>query len=331
MIVAVADTSQVAAARRVASDFAQRQGFDEARVGRVALVTTEIATNLLKHAVSGELAIARYDDASGTGVELLALDRGGGIANLARSMEDGVSTAGTAGSGLGAIRRQADYFEVFSRSEHGTALMARIGAGGEGPKDVPAAGGILLGAVVAPYPGETVCGDAWAFGLPGGKPTLMLVDGSGHGALAETAAAIAVETFLARLSENLMQLVENIHRALAPTRGAAVAVVQVDRAQQVARYVGVGNIIGAILAGGEAKRMVSHNGTAGHIAPRIREFTYPYTGDGAVLLHSDGLSNRWDIAQYPGLTAAHPSLAAGVLYRDHRRGRDDASVVVMRA
>jgi hypothetical protein len=76
--------------------------------------------------------------------------------------------------------------------------------------------------------------------------------------------------------------------------------------------------------------MVSHNGTAGHLAPRIREFTYPFTGKPLVILHSDGLSTKWGLADYPGLAASHPSLIAGVLFRDHRRGRDDATVVAVR-
>jgi hypothetical protein len=70
--------------------------------------------------------------------------------------------------------------------------------------------------------------------------------------------------------------------------------------------------------------MVSHNGTAGHVAPRIREFVYDFTVDPLVILHSDGLTSRWDLAAYPGLAMQHPSLVAGVLLRDHRRGRDDA-------
>jgi hypothetical protein len=77
--------------------------------------------------------------------------------------------------------------------------------------------------------------------------------------------------------------------------------------------------------------MASHNGTAGHVAPRLRDFVYPFTGRPLVILHSDGVSARWEIDAYPGLAACHPSLVAGVIFRDHRRGRDDASVVAMRA
>lgn len=324
MVIVVADSSQVATARRAASDFASGLGFDEEQTGRVALIATEIATNLLKHASNGELIVERYDDSSGSGVELLGLDKGGGIANVARSLEDGYSTVGSSGTGLGAMRRQADQFEVFSRPGQGTVILARIS------KAVIAGAAALLGAAVVPYPGETVCGDAWAFALTSGKPTLLMADGSGHGALAEAAASVAVEAFRGSRHDNITLLMEDIHRALAPTRGAAVAVAQIDRGQKLVRFVGVGNISAATVNGAEVRRMVSNNGTAGHVAPRIREFTYPYSDGATVMLHSDGLSSRWDLAQYPGLSVSHPSLLAAILYRDHRRGRDDASVVAMR-
>jgi hypothetical protein len=109
-----------------------------------------------------------------------------------------------------------------------------------------------------------------------------------------------------------------------------VAVARIDEAARTVRYVGVGNICGVLVTAAGARHMVSHNGTAGHIAPRIREFTYDFTGNPLVILHSDGLTGRWDLAAYPGLASQHPSLIAGVLLRDHRRARDDASVVAMR-
>jgi hypothetical protein len=60
-------------------------------------------------------------------------------------------------------------------------------------------------------------------------------------------------------------------------------------------------------------------------------FHYPFESEPIVIMHSDGLTSRWDLGQYPGLMAAHPSLIAGVLYRDYRRGRDDASVITVRS
>jgi hypothetical protein len=157
-----------------------------------------------------------------------------------------------------------------------------------------------------------------------------MTDGSGHGPLAAIAADEAVKAFEANLSHDCIRVVEAIHAALAPTRGAAVAVARVDLAHRLIRFVGIGNIAGAVVSQGVLRRMVTHNGTAGHIAPRIREFTYPWNGSATIILHSDGLSSKWDLDAYPGLATSHPSLIAGVLFRDFRRERDDAAVAVMR-
>ena len=109
----VTEISQVAEARRACVALAQRHGFDEVAIGRVALVATELATNLVKHGGGGEIIAAPFDDRRGSaGIEVIAADKGPGIANLSISMSDGVSTSGTAGNGLGAIRRQSQAFEV---------------------------------------------------------------------------------------------------------------------------------------------------------------------------------------------------------------------------
>jgi len=324
MIAAIADPSQVSAARRAAADFARASGFEETVTGRIALVATEMATNLLKHAAAGEIVIDNFSDRDGAGVELLSLDKGPGIADLGRALADGFSTAGSPGNGLGAVRRQCDQFAIWSRPGLGTAAVARFQR--RGPS-----GSVALGAVVQPYPGETAVGDGWAFGAPAAGPTLLLVDGSGHGPLAALAVEAATKAFESNLGHDCTALMEDIHRALAPTRGAAAGIARIDMAQRLVRFVGVGNIAAALCSQGTTRRMISHNGTAGHIAPRIREFTYPWSGDATVILHSDGLSAKWDLDAYPGLAASHPSLIAGVLFRDHRRSRDDASIVVMRA
>ncbi|HSY85360.1 MAG TPA: anti-sigma regulatory factor, partial [Verrucomicrobiae bacterium] len=178
MLVTLNDSSEVAAARRAATSQAQSLGFDEQTAGRSALVATELATNLLKHAGRGQILLDRYRDSTGSGLEILSLDKGPGIADLGRAMEDGYSTAGSMGTGLGAVRRQADEFAVYSRPGLGTAMMARIRDATRPP--VPATQTISLGAVVAPVAGESVSGDRWDFATPALGPTLMAVDGSGH-------------------------------------------------------------------------------------------------------------------------------------------------------
>ena len=326
LVNSVRDASEVGEARRAAVGLAHRKGFSPNVEARIALVATELATNLLKHAGEGLVAINEFVDADGSGIELLALDKGPGMADVARCLIDGFSTAGSPGTGLGAVARVSDSYVIYSRPGVGTVVMARFLAPNRDPL-----GALEIGVVIDTYPGETVCGDAWVT-MNGGKgDTLLLVDGSGHGPQAAHAAETAARAFADNIDKECVPLVEAIHRALAATRGAALAVARIDRDARVIRFVGVGNI-GAVLAnGGEARRMASYNGTVGHVAPRIREFTYPFTGRPLVILHSDGLSARWEIAAYPGLAAGHPSLVAGLLFRHHRRDRDDATVVAMRA
>lgn len=324
MIAAVNDPSQVAQARRSVAALAGRLGATEAKLGPIAIAVTELATNLLKHGGGGEIVAGPFCDADGSGVEVIALDRGAGMANIQMCLQDGYSTAGSLGQGLGAVSRQSDHLRIWSRPGRGTAITARFVLH---PAAVEA---VQCGAAVAAYPGEIVCGDDWAMADTPSGPTLLLADGSGHGMEAQRAAHTAVRVFREYANESCEDLLGRLHRALMPTRGAAVAVARIDPAAGAVLYAGVGNISGSLLAGGRLAHMVSHNGTAGHVAPRIRQFSYPFTGAPLVILHSDGVTARWDLAPYPGLAAQHPSLLAGVLLRDFRRGRDDASVVAMR-
>ena len=323
MFAEVSDASQVAEARRRVGKLAVRIGLPQARVDKVAVVVTELATNLLKHGGGGHIHASRCDDAGGIGLEVLALDRGGGMADPRRCLQDGYSTAGSPGNGLGAIARLTDTLQIYTRSGQGCVLMCRFMT-----HPMPARQGVL-GATLAPYPGEQVCGDAWSWSDIAPGPTIMLADGSGHGVEAARAAELAARTFDRNAGASCEELVGIIHRALAPTRGAAIAVARIDRSARIVRFVGLGNISAMLASTGKVRHMVSHNGTAGHVAPRIREFTYEFTSDPLVIMHSDGLTSRWNLDHYPGLLSHHPSVIAAVLLRDHRRGRDDASVVVM--
>ena len=45
-------------------------------------------------------------------------------------------------------------------------------------------------------------------------------------------------------------------------------------------------------------------------------------------MHTEGLNGRWAMHNHTGLAMRDPALIAGVLYRDHARGRDDTTVLV---
>jgi len=324
-VLAISETSQAGEARRLAQAIAERVGLDATEAGRVALVVTEAATNLVKHARGGELLIAALADDGSRGVGVLALDRGPGIPNVTQSLGDGFSTAGSAGTGLGAIRRCSTVFDIYS-SPAGTAILARIWSA---PRTRPATPRLDVGAISVPIAGETVCGDDWAV-VERPSWTALVVDGLGHGAGAAAAADAAVATFRRYGSGTPTEILERIHTSLRGTRGAAAAVAELDRERRLVRFAGIGNIAGTILVDGTSRSMVSHHGVLGHEVRKIHEFTYPWPEGALVVLNSDGLTSRWDVCRYPGLARRHPTLTAGVLYRDFRRGRDDATVVVVR-
>jgi anti-sigma regulatory factor (Ser/Thr protein kinase) len=324
----VADISHIAETRRAAVDTATNCGFDETQAGRVAIVATELATNILRHGGGGEILVGCYEDPSGTGVELIALDKGPGIANLEHSLRDGFSTAGSSGHGLGAIRRQSQVMEVASWPDLGTAILARIEKT-ERNRNSESTSMPPWGCVSVPMPSETVCGDACdALDGENGR-SLIVADGLGHGSEAATAAVAAIRLFKRHQSRSVAELLQYLHAGLRATRGAAVAVARFDHGAGKLTYGGVGNISAAIIDGTEIRRMVSLNGTAGHNARRIQTFDYPYR-QGLVVMVSDGLTSGWSLSQYPGIGIMHPTLIAAILYRDFARRRDDATVLVAR-
>ena len=330
---AVEDPSQVSGTRRAALDLASQIGFAEERAGRVALIVTELATNLVKHAKGGELLVrpirsdgaARFPD----GIEVLAIDRGPGMRNVALAREDGYSTAGTLGHGLGCIGRMSDFFQIYSESS-GTVALSRIWR--ERPVATPRQPLYEIGAVMVSHPNEEICGDDWGWTMRDDRFTVMIADGLGHGLSAHEAAAAAVEVFHRLQQHAPSHVIGEVHSSLRATRGAAVAMLAVDTERGVASYCGVGNIGAAVVPlNGSRQGMVSQNGTAGHVASRIQEFNYPVPAQSLVIMYSDGLASHWDLSPYPGLKTRHPSVIAGVLYRDFSRRRDDVTVVVAKA
>lgn len=322
ILVPVSDESQVGEARRAMAALTTRVGLDPEGSGAASLVTTEAATNLVKHGGGGEILLRGIED----GVEVIALDRGPGMADVGASLRDGYSTRGTQGNGLGAIRRMATEFDIYSAPARGTAVLARIRSRPAPRERVR----LETGAISLPKSGEAVNGDAWLVQPTARGARILVVDGLGHGPIASDAAQAAVQAFRDAPGETVEAAVNTCHLALRSTRGAALAVTEVDVQTGVVRFAGVGNIAGSIWNGTQSHHTVSHNGTAGHGTIRIREFSYPWPQGALLVLASDGLATRWTLESYPGLSARHPSLVAAILYRDHCRQRDDVTVVVAR-
>jgi anti-sigma regulatory factor (Ser/Thr protein kinase) len=329
--IAVDDLSHVGAARRAADAVARACGLDETRRGHVNLVATEASTNLARHARDGVLLVQSTAPADVAGVEVVAADKGPGMHDLERALADGYTTGSTPGTGLGAIRRQADELDIYSVPGQGTILVARVFAVAE--RTAPRHHLLDVGVVCLPFDGETACGDGWAVVQDAERAVILLVDGLGHGPNAAEAADVAIAGFRTASGGPPADIVAMLHQTLRSTRGAALAVAEVTRTADGAtvRYCGVGNTVAMLLGPVDAPRALpSMNGTAGLQIRATHEVTMPWTRGNVLVLHTDGITTRWRADAYRGILTHHPTVLATALQRDHARGRDDATVLAFR-
>jgi anti-sigma regulatory factor (Ser/Thr protein kinase) len=332
--IVIDEQSQTGEARRLARNLASQSGLDEMRVEQVAIVVTEVCTNILKYGRNGEILLRSTDGDdlnSPAAFEVLALDQGPGMSNLDRSLRDGFSTGTSPGQGLGAIVRLSPESDFYTSTDRGTGVLARWPTPPCAP--VPDRNGILrVGAINVCKPGQEVCGDSWGIDQSADDSMVLMADGLGHGLEAKMASREAVRTLQANPGLGPAELIVRVHQALLSSRGAAVAVAKIDRVRQVITYSGIGNISAQVYSGAKpCQHLVSVNGTAGHQTPRVREFDYPWPEGGMLVLHSDGLSTNSGLEAHPGLGSHDPTLIAGVLYRDFSRRNDDATLVVAKA
>ncbi|MFF6805488.1 SpoIIE family protein phosphatase [Streptomyces sp. NPDC012616] len=344
--VPVHDSTRVRDARVAAEDAAALAGLDGPRTADAALVATELATNLLKHARGGQLLVEAVAAPGGRSeallVQIVAVDHGPGMSDVPAALGDGFSTAGSLGAGLGTCRRLSDDFDLHSVPGRGTVALARIGnsavsTDGHGPADAssphsPAA--VRAGGVNIPFRGGDCSGDAWTCVRDGDLLTLMMADGLGHGPEAARASAAAVAEV--RRSAHLppAELLRRLDGALRGTRGAAVGVARLDLRAGRLRFAGIGNIGARLREGDSWRHLVSRPGIVGvHRPTTLPETEADWAADRLLVLHSDGLPSRWTPPADHRLLSADPALTAAVTVRDAgssaRPVRDDTAVAVL--
>jgi anti-sigma regulatory factor (Ser/Thr protein kinase) len=319
------NSSAVGTVRRMATELAENSGFDGERTGQLAIAVTEAVSNLVKHAVEA-VVMVRSQPVDPAVVELIAIDKGPGMPDVARALRDGYSTSGTLGIGMGAMARIASWYDVHSVPGKGTVLVMHFAAT-DAPLSAPHAGGLSR-----PIGEEMVCGDSFAIVATGDRAapetTVLLCDGLGHGELAAQASRTAVELFRRAAGDEPLATLERLHRGLGHTRGGALAVARI-RATTVS-YAGLGNISGWIATAEGRQGMISVPGIAGHQARQLRQFDVELPEHSTVVLHSDGLTERWHPSAVPGLFARSPTVIAAALLREAGSRRDDACVVTVR-
>lgn len=326
-VIAVPDASHVGEARRAVGSLSAQLGLDDTTTGKVAIVVTELATNLAKHGGGGKILARAVGGA--TGIEVMAVDKGHGISNVDRAMRDGYSSGGTSGAGLGAVNRLSQMFDIYTAYNGGTVVLSRMLNLRPGEQPMPAAR-LEFGVVCVAAPGERVSGDAWVIVDGESGPAIVVIDALGHGEAAHEASMRAVEVCNKNSGVSAVALMEAMHRALRPTRGAAVAVAELDESARCLRFAGIGNISCSLTSAEGSRSFASLGGIVGHDVRRVQPFTERYAAGDSLVMFSDGIATRWRLDQYPGLRPHHPALAAAIVYRDQLRGRDDATILIAR-
>ncbi|MDB5914230.1 MAG: signal transduction protein fusion protein : serine/threonine protein kinase [Ramlibacter sp.] len=319
------ENSRVGEARRHAARLGDLCALDEVAAGRLALVVTELGTNLVRHAQGGQLLVAARP--LRREVEVIAIDHGPGIADVERSLGDGYTTGTTPGTGLGAVRRLSQHFDIHSAVPAGTVVVARVQAQGAAAAVQPS---IYAGAISLCAPGEDVCGDSWAFALEGDVAAVMVADGLGHGPAAAEASGTAQQVFAAEPMNAPRRLLEDVHARLRSTRGAAVMLLQADAVAGTVRSAGAGNVMARLVSGTSDRALLCQHGTAGMSIRTPEEVSTPWPPHAMLVVWSDGVESRWNADLLRPLLGRDPTLAAAVLVRHHCRGRDDVTVAVLR-
>ena len=189
---------------------------------------------------------------------------------------------------------------------------------------------VAVGAAARPHPNESVSGDAWSVQVVGHVWRLALVDGAGHGVQAAEAARIAIDTFEGEPSLDAGEILRQCHARLRGTRGAVMAIASVDLDRHFLEVAGVGNIDARLLTTDLEKHPVSQRGMLGaNIPATIRPTTFELPDKWMLVLHSDGIRNRYrlsEIADYG--EDKSPQAVADRILADYSRQDDDATVVV---
>lgn len=338
----VHDPTRVRDVRFAAKDACGRAGFPPDRTAAAELVATELATNLLKHAGGGQILIETVDAGPGHGaseprpaLQITAIDHGPGIEDLPTALGDGFSTTATLGAGLGTCRRLADVFDLHSSPGRGTVALARIHASVRNrsrTQDGSDPGRVRAGGINIPFvAGHS--GDAWACVRSGERVTLLLADGLGHGPAAAEASDAAVRHLRLNAALRPEELLAGLHGALRDTRGAAVAVAQLDLAAGQLEFSGIGNVGARLRSGDDWQHLLSHPGIVGaHRPAHIPRHRLPWSPLCLLVLHSDGLPSRWSLrTDVP--PALDPGVTAALIVRDAsssaRPVRDDTTVAVL--
>jgi len=319
--------SDVSRARQAAKITAGVLGFGPEACEEIALVMIELATNLLKHAQGGSLALTPLVAGGRVGLEIESRDRGPGIDDIEQALVDRFSTTGSRGTGLGAINRLMDELDITSSRGSGTRVLCRKWIRDHRASVRPCP--LAVGVATRPRGTGELNGDAFVIKRWNTNLLVGIIDGLGHGPFAHRAALTATNYVNGHFDQPLDQIFRGTGRACRATRGVVMALACFDWERERVTFASVGNIEARVFPRPEAFRFTIRRGVVGNNAPHAVATEHPWQPENLLVLHSDGLRTHWNWRDFPGASDLPAPALATELLRLLAKEEDDATVMVV--
>lgn len=305
-----------------------RDKFTETRTGEIDIVVAELTSNLVKHALPGELLYRLVQDKEEPFFEIISIDNGTGIKDLQHSMRDGVSSKNTLGQGIGAITRLSNFSQIYSQAGWGTVVYCNFYQQAD---YIPTHEKILVRNINVAKPGEIVSGDGMRVRVLKDRTLILHADGLGHGEHAREAVDKAISAFNNSSGREASELLRELHAATKKTRGIVATVAVLEHDTKKWQICGIGNIYTRLQRGLEYKNYLGNNGIVGLSIPgRIENTVLNMEKFQHLIMCSDGIKTRWDVLRYNYILKYDPMILAAAIYKDHGRKTDDMSILIVR-
>jgi anti-sigma regulatory factor (Ser/Thr protein kinase) len=323
----VEDRSYLSFIKREIHNTVTQAGFSSQRAGEVDIIVSELTSNLIKHATSGELIYRLKEEGNNKAFELFCIDNGPGTNEILRMMKDGTSTSNTLGHGLGAIGRLSDFFQIYSRENWGTVAYSKTYMNTL-PHYLPKKTELHIKPIQLCIKGERVCGDGYYIKNTGEETQIFLGDGLGHGPHAHEAVETAIEAFKDHDSSQPIDILRHIHQKVKKTRGLVATIAILNHDSQHWKIGGIGNITTRLYQGVFSKNYMSYNGILGLNIPNTMSDYVVEEKHQGIIMCTDGIRTRWDLAKYPSILKYDASIIASAIFKDQARRTDDMTVLV---
>ncbi len=327
VVVGVVNAADVQRANAVTARFARTVGFSSTEIDELTLVVSELASNLVRHAGGGTLKLTGMQAGGRRGMQIESEDVGPGIADIELALEDGYSTAGGLGNGLGTVHRLMDQLEFRPRPHAGLHIVCQRWV--RPVSDSLTAPWLEFGAATRAYRLGPENGDAFVIKQWEGGALAGVIDGLGHGRFAQRAAQTAWRYVQQHFDQPLEHLFRGVARACRATRGVVMGLCRFHQERRVVVIGNIGNIEIRLRGSGPAKPTV-RRGVLGLHAPNLLMTEHPWTSDSLLVAHSDGVSSRWEWNDFPAMVRPSPAAIAQQLLKGRARSDDDATVIVVK-